>query len=86
MHIPKLGDRPLWLLPEPRPLPELGAAPQHEGPLALIAGPERIESGWWEDAGIKRDYFVARTQALSYVWIYRERQPAGRWYLHGLFA
>ena len=86
VHIPKLGDRPLWLLPEPRPLPELGAAPQHEGPLALIAGPERIESGWWEDAGIKRDYFVARTQALSYVWIYRERQPAGRWYLHGLFS
>ncbi len=80
------GDRPLWLLPEPRPLPELGAAPQHEGPLALIAGPERIESGWWDDAGVKRDYFVARTQALSYVWIYRERQPAGRWYLHGLFS
>lgn len=80
------GDRPLWLLPEPRPLAELGAAPQHEGPLALIAGPERIESGWWDDVGIKRDYFVARTQALSYVWIYRERQPAGRWYLHGLFS
>jgi protein ImuB len=80
------GDRPLWLLPEPRPLPELGAAPQHEGPLALVAGPERIESGWWDDAGVKRDYFVARTQALSYVWIYRERQPAGRWYLHGLFS
>jgi protein ImuB len=80
------GDRPLWLLPEPRPLPESGAAPQHEGPLALIAGPERIESGWWDGGGIKRDYFVARTQALSYVWIYRERQPAGRWYLHGLFS
>ena len=84
--ISSLGDRPLWLLPEPRPLPELGAAPQHEGPLALIAGPERIESGWWDEGGIKRDYFVARTQALSYVWIYRERQPAGRWYLHGLFS
>jgi protein ImuB len=82
----RFGDRPLWLLPEPRPLHEAGAAPQHEGPLALIAGPERIESGWWDDAGVKRDYFVARTQALSYVWIYRERQPAGRWYLHGLFA
>ncbi len=80
------GDRPLWLLPEPRPLPEFGAAPRYEGPLALIAGPERIESGWWDDAGIKRDYFVARTQASSYVWIYRERQPAGGWYLHGLFA
>ncbi len=84
--ISSLGDRPLWLLPEPRPLPELGAAPQHEGPLALIAGPERIESGWWDEGGVKRDYFVARTQALSYVWIYRERQPAGRWYLHGLFS
>lgn len=35
------GPRPLLLLPVPRPL-----AP--DTPMALLAGPERIETGWWE--------------------------------------
>ena len=41
-------SRPLWLLHTPRPLGEIAAIPQYEGPLALLAGPERIESGWWD--------------------------------------
>jgi len=63
--------------------------PLHEdGPLALLAGPERIESGWWDGDDIARDYFVARTPKASVVWIYRERGAlqGGQWYLHGLFA
>jgi protein ImuB len=83
------GERPFWLLPRPRPLPERNAVPLHEdGPLALLAGPERIESGWWDGDDIARDYFVARTPKASVVWIYRERGAlqGGQWYLHGLFA
>ena len=79
--------RPLWLLEEPRPLAEIGAQPHYKNdPLALITGPERIESGWWDECDMKRDYFVARAPDYSTLWIYRERRRPGGWYLHGIFG
>jgi protein ImuB len=80
------GERPFWLLEFPRPLAEIDAVPHHEGPLELLAGPERIESGWWDGGDVARDYFVARMQNEALVWIYREWRGAGGWYLHGVFA
>ena len=53
-----------------------------EDEFTLLAGPERIESGWWDGDDAKRDYFVARLHS-SMVWIYREN---GEWRLHGFFA
>ncbi|MES2564582.1 MAG: DNA polymerase Y family protein, partial [Pseudomonadota bacterium] len=41
-------SRPLWLLARPRALTETAEAPYYEGRLRLLAGPERIESGWWD--------------------------------------
>ena len=72
--------RPLWLLEAPRRI--------REGEFTLLAGPERIESGWWDGAEARRDYFIARTGESSLAWIYRERgpEPGGSWFLHGLFA
>ncbi len=86
-----MPSRPLWLLTTPRPLRESGAtnaAPHdHEGGLlSLLAGPERIEAGWWDGQHVARDYFVARNQAQSLLWIYRERSAAARWYVHGFFS
>jgi protein ImuB len=72
----RLAPRPVWLLERPRRLAE--------GDFTLLAGPERIESGWWDEAEAKRDYFVARTGKASLAWIYRERE--GSWFLHGYFA
>ena len=74
------GPRPLWLLEAPRRI--------REGEFTLLAGPERIESGWWDGAEARRDYFIARTGESSLAWIYRERGalPGGDWFLHGLFA
>ena len=80
------APRPFWLLADPRPLAEIDAAPHYGGPLRLLAGPERIESGWWDSGDIARDYFVAQTPDCALVWIYRERHAAGGWFLHGLFA
>ena len=80
------GERPFWLLDRPKPLAEIDAVPHHDGRLELLVGPERIESGWWDGDEVARDYFVARTQNESLVWIYRERRGEGGWYLHGVFA
>lgn len=69
------GPRPAWLLERPQRLPESG--------FALLAGPERIECGWWDGDEARRDYFIARLDESSLAWIYRE---SGEWYLHGFFA
>jgi len=68
--------RPLWLVDPPRRIAE--------GEFALLAGPERIESGWWDGAEARRDYFIARSGEISLAWIYREGE--GGWFLHGYFA
>jgi protein ImuB len=80
------GHRPIWLLPRPLILHESDAAPRHEGPLTLLAGPERIEYGWWDDQPAVRDYFIARDAQQALLWIYRERGANGRWFLHGFFS
>ena len=84
---PACGPRPLWLLAAPQPLREIATRPHYrENALALLAGPERIESGWWDDDDVKRDYFVAQTPDHATLWIYRERRAPGGWYLHGVFS
>jgi protein ImuB len=81
--------RPLWLLAEPERLRIHQGQPCHDGFLRFEAGPERIESGWWDGRDVARDYYVATTRAGVRLWIYREREPgreAWRWYLHGVFG
>lgn len=78
--------RPLWLLPTPVALSLHDGTPWLDGRLAIESGPERIESGWWDEGDIARDYFIASDPAHGRYWIYRERHDARRWFLHGLFA
>jgi protein ImuB len=80
------GARPAWLLDRPQRLVAGSAGPTLQGALRLIAGPERIETGWWDGEPVSRDYFVAANPAGETVWIYRERRDPGAWYLHGVFA
>jgi protein ImuB len=79
------SSRPLWMLITPQPLRQIDDMPQYEGPLSLLAGPERIQSGWWDGDDVTRDYYVARNAAQSVFWIYRELARP-RWYLHGIFG
>jgi len=78
--------RPLWLLQTPRELASQRGRPRHDGPLQLLAGPERIESGWWDGAGVQRDYYSAKDARGTYLWIYRECAEPRRWFLHGIFG
>lgn len=77
--------RPLWLLAEPQPLSVRHGRPRCDGPLEPETGPERIESGWWEQEGVARDYYVARNPSGERFWVYRELRARGRWFLHGVF-
>ena len=82
--------RPLWLLPSVEPLSQQRGRPRHHGPLELLRGPERIESGWWDGEDVVRDYYVARDPHGSLLWIYRQRAGEGatasQWFLHGVFG
>jgi protein ImuB len=78
--------RPLWLLHAPQELDVRASRPQYSGALELLAGPERIESGWWDGADIQHDYYVARDARNAQLWIYRECTKQQRWFLHGVFG
>lgn len=49
--LPPAAPRPSFLLPEPLPI--------NIDALMLISGAERIESGWWDDDDVRRDYYLA---------------------------
>ena len=81
--------RPLWMLDMPEPLPIRDGRPYYRGSRLMLSGPERLESGWWDEAGIARDYFVARDDEGVCLWVYRDRRDRGgqaTWYLHGMFG
>jgi protein ImuB len=74
--------RPFWLLRRPNVL---------RGTIArILAGPERIESGWWDEDDQRRDYYVIETNLGQRAWAFVETgMPADRrapWMLHGWFA
>jgi len=83
--------RPVWLLREPQPLRERAGTPLLAGrPLWLVAGPERIEAGWWDDALAERDYFIAQADDGALLWVYRLRrlpkEGESGWILQGRFG
>ena len=80
------NPRPLWLLPEPQALTRRGDRLYHRHPVTLLSGPERIETRWWAGHDVRRDYYVAREDNGSRLWVFRERDGERRWYLHGFFA
>ncbi len=67
--------RPLWLLEPPRAISPDG--------LTLLAGPERLETGWWDEHGVRRDYYIAAENNGAQCWAFHE---SSRWFIHGYFA
>lgn len=79
--------RPLWMLAEPALLAADSGYPLHKGSrLTLLHGPERLETGWWDERGISRDYYTAVNGAGIRLWVFRNRQRTPDWYLHGIFG
>ncbi len=82
--------RPFWLLRRPIVL--------RETPARILAGPERIESGWWDEHDQRRDYYIIETRRGQRAWVFVEAGTAkaasssqanctaANWNLHGWFA
>jgi protein ImuB len=70
--------RPTWLLQ--RPLPLRGPPPR------ILAGPERLETGWWDGGEARRDYYMVETSLGQRAWAYCQPGEQAGWMLHGWFA
>ncbi|WP_373987792.1 DNA polymerase Y family protein [Duganella sp. BuS-21] len=83
-----LDGRPFWLFPKPIKLILRDNRPFYGGSmLKIVAGPERLEAGWWSDQTEARDYYKAQGSEGACYWIYLERVSGDlRWYAHGLFG
>ena len=77
MTLPATGPRPGWLLAEPQSM--------HEASLRILAGPERIESGWWDGSDVRRDYYLIETRSGQRGWAFRSLK-GGPLLLHGWFG
>jgi len=75
---PTQNPRPAWLLRRPIPL--------RPAVRRILAGPERIESGWWDGHDVRRDYYVVETGAGQRAWVFRAAGETGAFMLHGWFA
>ena len=78
--------RPLWLLPKPRELLNKDDGIYYRSRIHSLMGPERIVTGWWDNHGIHRDYYVGTDDIAGRVWIYHDLTTRQKWYLHGLFG
>ena len=79
-------QRPLWMLPEPALLSVEQGYPLHQGRLRILDGPERLETGWWDEDSIARDYYTAVNPRGMRLWVFRNRNRNADWYLHGFFG
>ena len=89
--------QPTFVLPEPLRLATRRHRPLYQGVLQLLAGPHRVEGGWWDrtsdDNGqrtrhVARDYWVALSEHAGVLWVFQTRlaDDEAAWFLHGSFA
>jgi protein ImuB len=88
------ATRPLCLLPATSSVAATSIIPDgppirftwqgREHVIARCRGPERIETGWWRERYVQRDYYAVETTEGRWFWVFRER-TSGDWYIHGAF-
>jgi protein ImuB len=55
-------------------------------PLSLLQGPERLDTGWWDDARVDRDYYIALHPEGGLWWVFRPAEAPAQWFVHGFFT
>ena len=89
--------QPTFVFDEPLRLAVRDERPLYQGPLLLLAGPHRIEGGWWDRTtqngeqstrNVARDYWVALSEHAGILWVFQTRlaNDETQWFVHGVFA
>ncbi|MET0209913.1 MAG: DNA polymerase Y family protein [Burkholderiaceae bacterium] len=89
--------QPTFVFEAPIQLAVRSGRPLYQGPLQLLAGPHRIEGGWWDRTTadgvqttrhVARDYWVALSEHAGVLWVFQTRLANDRteWFVHGVFA
>jgi protein ImuB len=47
-------------------------------------GPDRLQTHWWHDVAVHRDYYRVTTQVGAEFWLFKDLVNS-QWYLHGVF-
>ncbi len=91
---PSAQTRPLRLFAPPQRIEATAAGPEgapmhfrwdrRDHRVIRSWGPERIETGWWRDDAVCRDYFRIVTQTGQHFWLFRCFNQAA-WFIHGAF-
>lgn len=79
----RIPPRPMFLLPQPTPI---GQWPSFDWRKARLSLPERIESGWWDEADATRDYYRIDQSDGARLWVFRNRQAPHDWFVQGIYA
>ena len=79
----RMPQRPMFLLPQPTPIEQW---PSFDWRRARLSLPERIESGWWDDADATRDYYRLDQSDGARLWVFRNRQAPHDWFVQGVYA
>ena len=71
-------------LAEPEGTPVRFRWQQREHRVTRSWGPERIETGWWRSAAVRRDYFRVEVHTGHWFWLFHRLEERD-WFLHGAF-
>lgn len=79
----RIPPRPMFLLPHATPIEQWPGFDWRKAKLSL---PERIESGWWDEADATRDYYRLDHADGARLWVFQNRQAPRDWFVQGIYA
>ena len=72
---PTAWATPPFLFASAQPLQQMGH---------IVAGPQRIQTQWWQDSQVECDYFLMETEQGQRLWVFRDANQ--HWFVHGAFS
>lgn len=83
---------PIRLLAQPDRVADANVNPLRRGfewqgthyAITSVEGPDRIQSRWWDEEAIHRDYYRVTTTVGAVLWLYQDLKSR-IWFLHGVF-
>lgn len=55
-----------------------------QSPVVASFGPTKVDTEWWSDAPVERDYYEVETEDGGRYWVFKRKED-NRYFLHGIF-